>query len=61
MMQKMGNYRMTIVDLPMNSVYAVCMIGFAFSAVRAVQVLIINWRRGYSVLERPEIAIEGQV
>src|SRR6266542_2134550 len=31
MMQKMGNYRMTIVDLPMNSVYAVCMIGFAFS------------------------------
>jgi TRAP-type C4-dicarboxylate transport system permease small subunit len=61
MMQKMGNYRMTIVDLPMNTVYAVCLIGFAFAAVRAVQVLIINWRRGYSVLERPEIAIEGQV
>ena len=61
MMQKMSNYRMTIVDLPMNSVYAVCLIGFAFSAVRAVQVLIINWRRGYSVLERPEIAIEAQV
>ena len=51
----------TLVDLPMNSVYAVCLIGFAFSAVRAVQVLIINWRRGYSVLERPEIAIEAQV
>ena len=46
MMQKMGNYRMTIVDLPMNTVYAVCLIGFAFSAVRAVQVLIVNWRRG---------------
>ena len=61
MMQKMGSYKMTIVDLPMNTVYGVCMIGFAFSAVRAVQVLIINWRRGYSVLERPEIAIEGQV
>jgi len=61
MMQKMGNYRMTIVDLPMNSVYAVCMVGFAFSAVRAVQVLIVNWRRGYSVLERPEIAIEEHV
>jgi TRAP-type C4-dicarboxylate transport system permease small subunit len=44
----------------MNTVYAVCMIGFAFSAVRAVQVLIINWRRGYSVLERPEIGFEGQ-
>jgi TRAP-type C4-dicarboxylate transport system permease small subunit len=57
----MGNYKMTIVDLPMNTVYAVCMVGFAFSAVRSVQVLIINWRRGYSVLERPEIAIEGEV
>src|SRR6266436_9904694 len=61
MMLKMGNYKMTIVDLPMNVVYGVCLIGFAFSAVRSVQVLIINWRRGYSVLERPEIAIEGQV
>src|SRR5437667_7865171 len=61
MMQKMGNYNMTIVDLPMNTVYGVCLIGFAFAAVRAVQVLIINGRRGYSVLERPEIAIEGQV
>ena len=61
MMQKMGNYKMTIVDLPMNTVYAVCLIGFAFSTVRAVQVLIVNWRRGYSVLERPEIAIEVQV
>lgn len=59
MMQKMGNYKMTIVDLPMNTVYAVCLIGFAFSAVRSAQVLIINWRRGYSVLERPEITLEG--
>jgi len=61
MMQKMGNYKMTIVDLPMNAVYGVCLIGFAFSTVRSVQVLIINWRRGYSVLERPEIGIEGQL
>src|SRR6266567_3120701 len=61
MMQKMGNYKMTIVELPMNSVYAVCLVGFAFSAMRSLQVLVVNWRRGYSVLERPEIAIEGQV
>ena len=61
MMQKMGNYKMTIVDLPMNTVYGVCLLGFAFAAARSVQVLIINWRRGYSVLERPEIAIEGEV
>src|SRR5258706_455178 len=61
MMQKMGNYRMTIVDLPMNTVYGVCLIGFAFAAVRSGQVLIINRRRGYSVLERPEISTEWQV
>src|SRR5215831_11069375 len=53
MMQKMGSYKMTIVDLPMNTVYAVCMAGFAFAFVRALQVLVIHWRQGYSVLERP--------
>ncbi len=58
MMGKMGNYKMTIVDLPMNIVYGVCLAGFAFCAFRSVQVAIENWRRGYSVLERPEIAIE---
>jgi TRAP-type transport system small permease protein len=58
MMQKMGSYKMTIVDLPMNLVYGVCAIGFAFCAIRATQVMIEHWRRGYSVLERPEIAID---
>jgi len=61
MMQKMGNYKMTIVDLPMNAVYAVCMVGFAFATVRATQVLVIHWRQGYSVLERPESALDGRV
>jgi len=54
MMQKMGNYKMTIVDLPMNIVYGVCGVGFALAAIRAVQVAIEHWRQGYSVLERPE-------
>jgi TRAP-type C4-dicarboxylate transport system permease small subunit len=58
MMGKMGNYKMTIIDLPMNIVYGVCLAGFAFCAFRSVQVAIENWRRGYSVLERPDIAIE---
>jgi len=58
MMQKMGSYKMTIVDLPMNVVYGVCMVGFAFCAFRGAQVALEHWRRGYSVLERPEIAIE---
>jgi TRAP-type C4-dicarboxylate transport system permease small subunit len=54
MMQKMGNYQMTIVDLPMNLVYGVCLFGFAAMAVRSVWVARVHWRRGYSVLERPE-------
>ena len=58
MMEKMGNYKMTIVDLPMNLVYGVCMVGFAFAAIRSVQVAIENHRRGYSALERPEAFME---
>ena len=57
MMMKMEHYKMTIVDLPMNLVYGVCGVGFAFCAFRAVQVAIQHWRQGYSVLERPETAI----
>ena len=57
MMQKMGAYKMTIIDLPMNLVYGVCMAGFAFAAIRSVQVAIRHWKQGYSVLERPETAI----
>ena len=61
MMQKMGNYKMTIIDLPMNTVYGVCLIGFAFACVRSVQLLIVHWRQGWSVLERPETLLEGGV
>ena len=58
MMERMGNYRMTIIDLPMNLVYGVCMFGFACATLRSVQVALVNWRRGASVLERPELADE---
>jgi TRAP-type C4-dicarboxylate transport system permease small subunit len=54
MMQKMGNYQMTIVDLPMNIVYGVCLFGFVAMTARSVWVARVHWRRGYSVLERPE-------
>jgi len=55
MMIKLGsNSRMTMVDLPMNWVYGVCMVGFAAMTFRSVQVAWIHHRRGYSVLERPE-------
>jgi TRAP-type C4-dicarboxylate transport system permease small subunit len=61
MMQRMGNYKMTIIDLPMNTVYGICLIGFAFAFIRSVQVLIIHWRQGWSVLERPETLLEGSI
>ena len=55
MMVKIGNNAsMTIVDLPMNIVYGVCLLGFVAMLVRSVQVSVIHWRRGYTVLERPE-------
>lgn len=53
MMQKLGSYKMTIVDLPMNIVYAVVFAGFAAMSVRAVWVMRVHLQRGYTVLERP--------
>jgi TRAP-type transport system small permease protein len=60
MMQKMGNYQMTIIDLPMNIVYGVVLFGFAAMAVRSVWVAKVHWQRGYSVLERPESSMEDK-
>lgn len=60
MMQKMGNYQMTIVDLPMNLLYGVCLFGFAMMALRSVWVAKVHWQRGYSVLERPESTMEDR-
>jgi TRAP-type C4-dicarboxylate transport system permease small subunit len=54
MMQKLGTYKMTIVDLPMNLVYGVVMAGFAAMSLRAMWVMKIHWQRGFTVLERPE-------
>ena len=54
MMQKMGAYQMTIVDLPMNIVYGVVLFGFVAMTLRSLWVAKVHWQRGYSVLERPE-------
>ena len=45
---------MTTVNLPKNLVYGAVCIGFLLMFVRSVQVSVENWRRGYSILERPE-------
>jgi len=60
MMQKMGSYQMTIIDLPMNIVYSVVLFGFAAMAVRSLWVARVHWRRGYSVLERPETTMQDR-
>ncbi len=61
MMTRMGNYKMTVIDLPVNIVYGVCALGFLAAAIRSVQTGVENWRRGFSLLERPEHAIEETV
>ncbi|MEO7548398.1 MAG: TRAP transporter small permease [Ramlibacter sp.] len=61
MMRKLGSTsRMTMVDLPMNWVYGICLLGFAAMAFRSVQVAVFHYKRGYSVLERPESSMDDK-
>jgi TRAP-type C4-dicarboxylate transport system permease small subunit len=54
---KIGSSRMAVIDLPIGIVYSFVLFGFVMMLYRSIMVAIENWRRGYSVLERPEIAI----
>ena len=54
LMHKMGNYQMTIVNLPMNIVYGVVLLAFVLMTWRSLWVMRRHWQQGYSVLERPE-------
>ncbi len=47
MMQKMDSYKMTIVDLPMNLLYGICLLGFVFAAWRAWRVTVRHWQDQY--------------
>jgi TRAP-type C4-dicarboxylate transport system permease small subunit len=54
LMLKLGsNSRMTMIDLPMNWVYGVCLLGFVLMTFRAALIARRHLQRGYSVLERP--------
>ena len=55
---KIGSQRMAVVELPIGMMYCVVAFGFALMTWRAAGVAIDNWKRGYSVLERPELADE---
>jgi TRAP-type C4-dicarboxylate transport system permease small subunit len=50
---RMHNLKMTIVDFPMSVVYGLVGVGFALMTLRAIQVAVRHWRRGWSLLERP--------
>src|SRR5687767_8438943 len=45
---------MTTIMLPKNLIYGCVFVGFILMFIRSVQVSFENWRRGYSILERPE-------
>lgn len=53
-MEIVADEQMTTITLPKNLTYAFVFLGFVLMCFRSVQVAIANWRRGYSVLERPE-------
>jgi TRAP-type C4-dicarboxylate transport system permease small subunit len=49
---------MTTIQFPKSVVFYAVVAAFALMTLRAVQVAWQNWRRGYSVLERPS-AFDG--
>jgi TRAP-type C4-dicarboxylate transport system permease small subunit len=53
-MEIVADEQMTTITLPKNLAYGFVFIGFILMCFRSVQVAVANWRRGYSVLERPE-------
>ena len=59
LIERIGGSRMAVVELPMGIVYGAVLIGFALMTWRAVGVAVANWKRGASVLERPELAEEA--
>jgi TRAP-type C4-dicarboxylate transport system permease small subunit len=60
LMMRIGSLRMAIIDWPMGIVYAFVAGGFALMTWRAIGVAIANWKRGASVLEKPELADEAK-
>jgi TRAP-type transport system small permease protein len=60
MMGKLQGMQMSVIDLPMNIVYGVCLFGLACMTLRSIWVAKVHWRRGYSVLERPDSSMQDR-
>lgn len=50
--------RMVTVDLPRSVIFYTVFAAWVLMLLRSIQVAVANWKRGYSVLERPE-AFDG--
>jgi TRAP-type C4-dicarboxylate transport system permease small subunit len=51
--QIIGDEEMTTIRFQKNFVYYAVLLGFILMFGRSIQVAVENWRRGYSILERP--------
>ena len=51
--QVVSDERMTTIKFPKGFVYYIVLFGFVMMFARSIQVAVENWRRGYSILERP--------
>jgi len=60
LIRKIGGQRMAIIDWPIGILYGFVVAGFVLMTYRAIGVGIANWKRGASVLERPELADEAR-
>ncbi|HMH17104.1 MAG TPA: TRAP transporter small permease [Burkholderiales bacterium] len=54
LIDRIGNQRMAVIELPIGLVFGAMLIGFALMFGRSLQVACKHWRQGYSALERPE-------
>jgi len=61
LMIKLKNVSMTVIDLPMDLVYGVCLVGFAMMFLRSIWVMRVHLRRGFTVLERHDTTMEDRV
>jgi TRAP-type C4-dicarboxylate transport system permease small subunit len=52
--QLVGDEPMTTLNWPKSMTYWFVLAGFALMTVHALRVAIGNWRKGYSILEKPE-------
>ncbi|MFZ2154639.1 MAG: TRAP transporter small permease, partial [Bradyrhizobium sp.] len=51
--QVVADERMTTIKFPKGFVYYIVLLGFVMMFARSIQIAVDNWRRGYSILERP--------